>query len=298
MEAVARCGTVVSTSPSTSGRSARSRRGARRACAATRARGETRARGRDAAHVRAVRAVRHEKTGARLVLARGSETDATMANEDDARAATRGLPPRVLVEAAMLAALTGLAFHISSLFRFDAYFGALFPLPVVIACARSGRAAAMRTLIVASLLLLMISGPLRALNYFFLHGVLAYVLSSLWSSGASWWITVPASALTRTFGILTSLSISSLLYRENVMKLLVTQMYSLLDQFAANVGASFAPTIGWVWATALFFIIINSFSYTLILHMVYTIVLNATTGRNFVNAPLKVCRTLGVSSAS
>ena len=198
----------------------------------------------------------------------------------------------------MLAAMTGLAFHISSLFRFDAYFGALFPLPVVIACARSGRAAAMRTLVVASLLLLMISGPLRALNYFFLHGVLAYVLSSLWSSGSGWWVTVPASALTRTFGILASLSISSLLYRENVMKLLVTQMYSLLDQFAANVGATFAPTIGWVWATALFFILVNSFSYTLILHMVYTIVLNATTGRNFVNAPLKVCRALGVSSSS
>jgi hypothetical protein len=26
--------------------------------------------------------------------------------------------------------------------------------------------------------------------------------------------------------------------------------------------------------------------------------LNATTGRNFVNAPLKVCRALGVSSSS
>tara|TARA_Y100001954_G_scaffold199611_2_gene217821 strand:- start:2600 stop:3508 length:909 start_codon:yes stop_codon:yes gene_type:complete len=205
-----------------------------------------------------------------------------------------GLPPRALVESAMLAATTGLAFHLSSLFRFDAYFGALFPLPVVIARARLGRAAAMRTLVVATLLLLLISGPLRALNYFFLHGVLAYVLSSLWSSGLGWWVTVPASACTRTFGILASLSMSSLLYRENVMKLLVTQMYALLDQFAANIGATFAPSMEWVWATAMIFILINSFSYTLILHMVYTIVLGATQGRNFVNAPAKVCRALGV----
>jgi hypothetical protein len=50
----------------------------------------------------------------------------------------------------------------------------------------------------------------------------------------------------------------------------------------------------WVWATAMIFILINSFSYTLILHMVYTIVLGATQGRNFVNAPAKVCRALGV----
>jgi hypothetical protein len=95
-----------------------------------------------------------------------------------------------------------------------------------------------------------------------------------------------------------SLSVSSLLYRENVMKLLVTQMYALLDQFAANIGATFAPTMGWIWATALFFILINSFSYTLILHMVYTIVLGAVTGRNFVRAPAKVCRALGVTSAA
>jgi len=216
------------------------------------------------------------------------------AEDGDAGTRMNGLPVRALVESAMLAAMTGLTFHLSSLFRFDAYFGALFPLPVVIACARLGRAAAMRTLVVATLLLLLISGPLRAVNYFFLHGVLAYVLSSLWSSGRGWWVTVPVSACTRTFGILASLSVSSLLYRENVMKLLVTQMYALLDQFAANIGATFAPSMEWVWATAMFFILINSFSYTLILHMVYTIVLGATQGRNFVNAPAKVCRALGV----
>ena len=216
------------------------------------------------------------------------------AKDGDAGTRMNGLPVRALVESAMLAAMTGLTFHLSSLFRFDAYFGVLFPLPVVIACARLGRAAAMRTLVVATLLLLLISGPLRAVNYFFLHGVLAYVLSSLWSSGCEWWVTVPVSACTRTFGILASLSVSSLLYRENVMKLLVTQMYALLDQFAANIGATFAPSMEWVWATAMIFILINSFSYTLILHMVYTIVLGATQGRNFVNAPTKVCRALGV----
>ncbi|CEF97613.1 unnamed product [Ostreococcus tauri] len=197
--------------------------------------------------------------------------------------ASSGLPVRVLVEAAMLAAMTGLSFHISSLFRFDAYFGALFPLPVVIACARWGSAAARRTLVVATLLLLLISGPLRALNYFFLH-----------ARGRVGGSPCPASALTRTFGIVCSLSVSSLLYRENVMKLLVTQMYALLDQFAANVGATFAPDITWVWATAMVLILVNSLSYTLILHMVYTIVLNAVTRRNFANAPAKVCRALGV----
>ena len=50
----------------------------------------------------------------------------------------------VLVECAMLSALTGLLFHLSTLFRLDAYFGALFPLPIVIAAARNGPKAASR----------------------------------------------------------------------------------------------------------------------------------------------------------
>lgn len=247
---------------------------------------------------------RHAAFGARDVGGGGSDvavSSSSAAAADGsvvARAAPNvdGLPVKVLVEAAMLAAMTGLTFHVSSLFRFDAYFGALFPLPVVIAAARWGEKAAMRTLVVATLLLALISGPLRALNYFCLHGVLAYTLGSLWVRGSSWWVTIPVSALTRTCGILGSLAVSSLVWRENVLALLVTQMYALIDQFAAGVGATFAPTMGWVWATAMFFILINSFSYTLILHMVYTIVLSAVTGKNFVNAPPKVCRALGVSA--
>lgn len=125
----------------------------------------------------------------------------------------------------MLAALTGLLFHLSTLFRVDAWFGALFPLPVVIAAARHGNDAAGRVAIVTTLLLFILSGPLRAANYVFLHGAMALSLGSMWNKGRSWWITVPVSALVRSLGIFASLAFSSLVLRENVMKLLVTQMF-------------------------------------------------------------------------
>jgi hypothetical protein len=135
------------------------------------------------------------------------------------------LPVSVLVECAMLAALTGLLFHLSTLFRVDAWFGALFPLPVVIAAARHGNDAAGRVAIVTTLLLFILSGPLRAANYVFLHGAMALSLGSMWNKRRSWWITVPVSALVRSLGIFASLAFSSLVLRENVMKLLVTQMF-------------------------------------------------------------------------
>ena len=100
----------------------------------------------------------------------------------------------------MLSALTGLLFHLSTLFRVDAWFGALFPLPVVIAAARHGNAAARRVAVVTTLLLFVLSGPLRAANYVFLHGGMAMCLGALWNARASWWVTVPVSAAARSGG--------------------------------------------------------------------------------------------------
>ena len=206
------------------------------------------------------------------------------------------LPVKVLVECAMLSALTGLLFHLSTLFRVDAWFGALFPLPVVIAAARHGTNAATRVAIVTTLLLFILSGPLRAANYVFLHGAMAYSLGAMWNAKFSWWVTVPVSALVRSAGIFSSLAFSSLILRENVMKLLVTQMFGLLDQISANVGATFAPSMSSVWACAIFFVLLNSLSYVGILHAVYAIVLRAVGGVDpeYVNAPDRVKKILGV----
>jgi len=204
------------------------------------------------------------------------------------------LPILVIVECAMLAALTGLSFHLSTLFRLDAYFGALFPMPVVIAAARHSTGAARRVMLTTSLLLFIISGPLRSLNYLLLHGAMAYSLGIMWNKRCSWWITIPASAAVRSAGIFGSLALSSLILREDLMALLVMQMYGLLDQIAANIGASFMPSIEWIWAIAAFLVLINSLSYVVILHAVYTIVLNVIVRPNYVNAPNRVKKMLGV----
>jgi hypothetical protein len=50
-----------------------------------------------------------------------------------------------LVETAMLAACTGLAYHLSSAFRLEAYLGAFFPLPTVLAAARWRGVVAVKT---------------------------------------------------------------------------------------------------------------------------------------------------------
>ena len=177
----------------------------------------------------------------------------------------------------------------------DAWFGALFPLPVVIAAARHGNEASARVAVVTTLLLFVLSGPLRAANYAFLrrHGVFAgRAVEQKKKAGGS---PSGKSAAVRSLGIFASLAFSSLVLRENVMKLLVTQMFGLLDQIAANIGSTAAPTIGGVWACAVFFVLLNSLSYVAILHAVYAIACHrGGIDPEYVNAPEKVKKILGV----
>jgi hypothetical protein len=221
-------------------------------------------------------------------------------NEDENKKKRKSnkLPTRMVVETAMLAAMTGLSFHLSASFRLETYLGSLFPLPIVVASARWGDIAAWRTLLVAFLLLTLLSGPLRASNYACLHGFTGLALGLCWKRKFSWVQSVPISALARTVGVFSSLAVSSLVIRENVLRLMVQQVYALIDQICATLGATFVPNMTAILCVAFVFVILNSLSYTLILHLVYSIALvTATPDGNFSNAPLKVRRALGLPSA-
>ena len=233
-------------------------------------------------------------------LTRAAAVAVDIENEDENKKKRKSnkLPTRMVVETAMLAAMTGLSFHLSASFRLETYLGSLFPLPIVVASARWGDIAAWRTLLVAFLLLTLLSGPLRASNYACLHGFTGLALGLCWKRKFSWVQSVPISALARTVGVFSSLAVSSLVIRENVLRLMVQQVYALIDQICATLGATFVPNMTAILCVAFVFVILNSLSYTLILHLVYSIALvTATPDGNFSNAPLKVRRALGLPSA-
>lgn len=183
-----------------------------------------------------------------------------------------------LVEAAVLAAATGLAFHLSAAARADAYFGALFPLPPVLAARRHGWRGAAHTLAATALLLLVLGGPLRAVSYTLLHGVVGLSLGAAWARGLPWAASVPLSAAARTCGILASLQCSSWLLREDLVRLALAQVGNSLDQLLANVGAGGAPAQGLLAAFLLGLLALNSLMYVTLLHTLYALVLRRLPG--------------------
>ncbi|XP_059317044.1 uncharacterized protein LOC132067754 isoform X3 [Lycium ferocissimum] len=70
-----------------------------------------------------------------------------------------------LVESAMFAAVSGLAYLLSNSLAIENYFGCFFALPIVISSMRWGVAAGRKTMVATVVLLFVLSGPVKALNY-------------------------------------------------------------------------------------------------------------------------------------
>ncbi|GIL53480.1 hypothetical protein Vafri_9072 [Volvox africanus] len=182
---------------------------------------------------------------------------------------------QVLVETAMLAAVSGLAYLLSTILKLENSLGYFLPLPVVLAALRSGGGAGWRTMTATCFLLVVLLGPLRAMSYFFLHGLLAATLGSLWSARGGFWVGVMAGALVRMFGQLSYLVMSSVTMNENMFALLLSNVYNTLDQVSAALGLTGAPSPLAVNCTIFSLLLINGLTYCFLVHVVYRVVLGA-----------------------
>ncbi|KAL7171337.1 hypothetical protein ACSBR2_036065 [Camellia fascicularis] len=95
-----------------------------------------------------------------------------------------------LVECSMFAAVAGLAYFLSNSLAIENYFGCFFALPIVISSMRWGVAAGRKTMVATAMLLLVLSGPVKALTYLFMYGLVGLTMGILWRLGANWGLSI------------------------------------------------------------------------------------------------------------
>ena len=76
----------------------------------------------------------------------------------------------------------------------------------------------------------MLLGPLRALDYFFSHGLLAVVLGAIWHLKSHWSISLAVGAATRLVGLLGYFHITAWILKEDLFSLMLSNVYALLVQ--------------------------------------------------------------------
>ncbi|MFM9087221.1 MAG: DUF2232 domain-containing protein [Cyanobium sp.] len=185
---------------------------------------------------------------------------------------SRQLSPRQarqLMDTAYLAAATALLWAAlyylpvgSPLFRLA------LPLPLTLLQLRHGWRCALEGVVVTSLLLVALMGPIRGPLVLFPYGLLALWLGWGWRRRLSWWVTLPVGALIGALGFLVRLAVLSVLIGENLWVLITTAASQLLDRVTDFLGLGAGLDLGQVQGAALVLVLMQNLLVVFCLHAV------------------------------
>ncbi|KAA8532793.1 hypothetical protein F0562_032826 [Nyssa sinensis] len=176
-----------------------------------------------------------------------------------------------LVECSMFAAVSGLAYFLSNSLAIENYFGCFFALPIVISSMRWGVAGGRKTTVATTMLLLVLSGPVKALTYLLMHGLVGFTMGSLWRLRANWGLSIFLCSIVRAMGAVGYVLISSFLIRENILALITINIHASLTYMLTALGISSIPSMNMIYALFGTLVLLNCGFFVFLLHILYAV---------------------------
>lgn len=174
-----------------------------------------------------------------------------------------------LVECSMFAAVAGLAYLISNSLAIENYFGCFFALPIVVSSMRWGVAGGRKTMVATAVLLLVLSGPVKALTYVLMHGLLGFTMGSLWRLQVSWSLSIFLCTLVRAVGAVGYVLTSSFLIQENILALITINVHATLTLIFNSLGFNTVPSMNTIYVIFSTLLLINCSFFVFLLHILY-----------------------------
>ncbi|KAK9288724.1 hypothetical protein L1049_017187 [Liquidambar formosana] len=113
---------------------------------------------------------------------------------------------------------------------------------------RWGVAAGRKTMVATAMLLLVLSGPVKASTYLLMHGLVGITMGSLWRLGANWGLSICLCAFVRAMGAMGYVLISSFLIRENILALITINIHASLTYLFTAIGVNTIPSMNAIYA--------------------------------------------------
>ncbi|MBF2064954.1 MAG: DUF2232 domain-containing protein [Calothrix sp. C42_A2020_038] len=185
------------------------------------------------------------------------------------------MPPQVkvdtplrMVETAFLASTGSLIWFIS--FYFPAFAPILrlfFPIPIALVYLRRGKRAAWMAAVVSGLLLSVLMGPIRSLQFVMPFAFMGVLLGATWNRRVHWIVSISLGALLGTFGVFFRLWFISLLTDEDLWIYLINQVTSIIEWFFLRLGILSSPSLLYIQLGAIIFVILNNLLYLFLVHV-------------------------------
>jgi uncharacterized protein YybS (DUF2232 family) len=176
--------------------------------------------------------------------------------------------PRIMVETAFLASTSALLWILNFYFPIGPIFRMMFAMPTAIAYLRWGRRASWMTATVASLLLGVLMGPPRALQFLIPYGFLGVLLGGLWRAKAGWAASFGWGVLLTNIGVFFQTVLLSLLSGTNFWIYLNQQVRGLINWVFEKLGILIDPSLEAVQVVGVAIITVQSLGYLLLVHLV------------------------------
>jgi uncharacterized protein YybS (DUF2232 family) len=133
---------------------------------------------------------------------------------------------------------------------------------------RHGWRCAAEGVVVTSLLLLALMGPIRGLLVLFPYGFQALWLGWGWRRRLSWWTTLPVAGLIGALGFLVRVAVLSVLLGENLWVVITGAAAALLERLLAMLALAVAFDLNQVQLMALALVLLQNLLVALCLHAV------------------------------
>ncbi|GER31904.1 G-protein coupled receptor 161 [Striga asiatica] len=197
-----------------------------------------------------------------------------------------------LVECAMFAAVSALAFLLSNSLAIEKYFACFFALPIVLSTMRWGVGAGRKTMVATTVLLFVLSGPVKAVTYLrtpVFHnkksalentepnnrGILYKFLKLAVSLSLviSWlaWSSDGYLLEVRSIGALGNVVIASYLIGENILALITINLHALVTYILSGFGCISVPSMNFIYFIFGLLLLLNSGVFVFLLHLLYAL---------------------------
>ncbi|XP_077237717.1 uncharacterized protein LOC143879291 isoform X4 [Tasmannia lanceolata] len=151
-----------------------------------------------------------------------------------------------LVECSMFAAVAGLAYFLSNSLAIE---------------------------VATAMLLLTLSGPVKASTYLLMHGLVGLAMGSLWRLGANWGLSIVLCTFVRAMGATGFVLITSFLIRENILALITINIHASVSYILAAIGINTIPSMNAIYTIFGSLVMLNSGFFVFLLHILYAVFL-------------------------
>jgi len=176
--------------------------------------------------------------------------------------------PRITVETAFLASVASLIWLINFYFPLGPVLRVFFPIPIALIYLRWNQRAAWMGMLVSGLLLSVLMGPVRSIQYLIPFGLMGVLLGMFWRRRAKWFVSVPIGALLGAIGFFFRIWFVSVLLGDDLWLYATNQVTDFLDWVFTKMGLLLQPTLQQVQGSIIVLVIVNNLIYLFVVHLV------------------------------